>query len=110
MLHWPFGSTPAPERPPQGQADLALLPLVGREDETRLLRKALQTITTSDPSGVAASHAIFVAGAAGVGKTRLLRELADEAARQGVAVLWGGAYESGLLPPYLPFTEALRPL
>ena len=110
MLQWPFGSAPVPERAPQGQADLAPPPLVGREDELRLLRKALKTITSPDFSrAAAAAHAIFVAGSAGVGKTRLLRELADEAARQGVAVLWGGAYESGLLPPYLPFTEALRP-
>ncbi len=109
MLQWPFGNTPTPERTPQGQADAAP-PLVGREDEMRLLGKALLTLTGPElPAAAAAPRAVFVAGAAGVGKTRLLRELAHEAARQGVVVLWGGAYESGLLPPYLPFTEALRP-
>jgi DNA-binding NarL/FixJ family response regulator len=103
MIPSPFGSTPAPER-----ADFAPLPLVGRENEMSLLRRALKSVTIPDTSGTA-PRAVFVAGAAGVGKTRLLRGLADEAARQGVVVLWGGAYESGLLPPYLPFIEALRP-
>ncbi len=108
MVQLPFGS--APER-----LGLSPLPLVGREDELGLLRKALRTITSPElssqgqASASAAPRAIFVAGAAGVGKTRLLRELVDEASRQGVVTLWGGAYESGLLPPYLPFTEALRP-
>jgi DNA-binding CsgD family transcriptional regulator/tetratricopeptide (TPR) repeat protein len=75
-----------------------------------LLRHALQAIVTSgDHFAPTTPHALFVAGAAGVGKTRLLRELSVEAAESGAIVLWGGAYESGLLPPYLPFTEALRP-
>src|SRR5262249_54299409 len=42
-------------------------------------------------------------------KTRLMRELTTEATEVGAVALWGGAYEAGLLPPYLPFTEALRP-
>jgi predicted ATPase/DNA-binding NarL/FixJ family response regulator len=86
------------------------VPLVGREREMDLLRNTLKAITLSDePFTAPTPRAVFVAGAAGVGKTRLLRELAAEAAESGAIVLWGSAYESGLLPPYLPFTEALRP-
>ncbi len=105
MIQWPFASTPPPERPTSSPA-----PLVGREQEMELLRHALKAIFTgSDHFAPAPPRAVFVAGAAGVGKTRLLRELSAEAAESSAVVLWGGAYESGLLPPYLPFTESLRP-
>ena len=74
------------------------------------MRHSLKTIFTGGLHFAPTTpRAVFVAGAAGVGKTRLMRELASEAAEAGAIVLWGGAYESGLLPPYLPFTEALRP-
>jgi DNA-binding CsgD family transcriptional regulator len=129
MIQWPFASNPSPERPASSP-----VPLVGREREMELLRHSLKAIFASGagaratngsehaetrfpqaPAAVgdllapAIPHAVFVAGAAGVGKTRLLRELASEATEGGAIVLWGGAYESGLLPPYLPFTESLRP-
>ncbi len=105
MIQWPFASNPSPQRPAS-----SLAPLVGREREMELLRHALKSIFTgSDHFAPTPPRAVFVAGAAGVGKTRLLRELATEAAASDAIVLWGGAYESGLLPPYLPFTEALRP-
>lgn len=105
MIQWPFASNPSPERP--GSAPV---PLVGREQEMDLLRHALKSIFAGgDRFAPTTPRAVFVAGAAGVGKTRLLRELTSEAAESGAIILWGGAYESGLLPPYLPFTEALRP-
>ncbi len=105
MIQWPFASNPPPQRPASSPA-----PLVGREREMELLRHSLKAIFTgSDHFAPTTPRAVLVAGAAGVGKTRLLRELAAEAAASNAIVLWGGAYESGLLPPYLPFTEALRP-
>ncbi len=105
MIQWPFASNPRPERP-----GAPLTPLVGRESEMDLLRSALKALLAGDePFAAATPRAVFVTGGAGVGKTRLLRELAAEAEASGAAALWGGAYESGLLPPYLPFTEALRP-
>jgi len=105
MIQWPFASNPPPQRPASSPA-----PLVGREREMELLRHSLKAIFTgSDHFAPTTPRAVLVAGAAGVGKTRLMRELAAEAAASNAIVLWGGAYESGLLPPYLPFTEALRP-
>ncbi len=105
MIQWPFASNPRPERPGAPPT-----PLVGRESEMDLLRSALKALLAGDePFAAAPPRAVFVTGGAGVGKTRLLRELAAEAEASGAAALWGGAYESGLLPPYLPFTEALRP-
>jgi DNA-binding CsgD family transcriptional regulator len=49
----------------------------------------------------------LVAGEPGMGKTRLLREVARCAERSGAAVLRGGASEAEGMPPYLPFLEAL---
>jgi len=57
------------------------------------------------------AYAVLVAGDAGVGKTRLLTELAEHAAGRGALVLTGRCLdvrEGGL--PYLPFAEALAPL
>jgi len=105
MIQWPFASNPPPERP-----GAAPLPLVGREREMDLVRHVLKAIRSGgDHFAPPTPRTVFIAGAPGVGKTRLLRELAAEAAEGGAVALWGGAYESGLLPPYLPFTEALRP-
>src|SRR5260370_30154993 len=49
----------------------------------------------------------LVAGEPGIGKTRLLRELARRVAQTGAPVLRGGASEVEGMPPYLSFLEAL---
>jgi DNA-binding CsgD family transcriptional regulator len=49
----------------------------------------------------------LVAGEPGIGKTRLLREVARRAEHAGALVLRGGASEAEGMPPYLPFLEAL---
>ncbi|MEU6644796.1 AAA family ATPase [Saccharomonospora sp. NPDC046836] len=81
------------------------IPLVGRVDELARLRAALARAE----SGEAA--AVLLAGDAGVGKTRLLTELVDQACGAGALVLTGRCLdlrEGGL--PYLPFAEALAKL
>jgi hypothetical protein len=51
---------------------------------------------------------VLVAGDAGVGKTRLLVELADRAQQRGVRVLTGGCVELGDIGlAYLPVVDAL---
>jgi DNA-binding NarL/FixJ family response regulator len=53
----------------------------------------------------------LVAGDAGVGKTRLLAELADRAERRGTRVLVGGCMDTGDVGlPYFPFVDAFRDL
>jgi predicted ATPase len=52
---------------------------------------------------------VLIAGEPGIGKTRLLAEIATRAQAAGWHVLRGCAYESEGLPPFLPFIEALRP-
>jgi DNA-binding CsgD family transcriptional regulator len=54
---------------------------------------------------------VLVAGDAGVGKTRLLAELANQARQRGTHVLLGGCLEVGDVGlPYVPVIAALRSL
>src|SRR6266480_3649899 len=53
------------------------------------------------------TQVVLVAGAPGIGKTRLLNEIAARAAHDGAIVLRGEASEAEGMPPFLPFLEAL---
>lgn len=84
---------------PVAREDVAL---VGRTAQVRALADALAAAGDGRP-GV-----WLVAGDAGVGKSRLVRELVELARRRGSLVLTGQCVDlggSGL--PYLPFAEAL---
>lgn len=78
-------------------------PLVGRDDELRLARVAW----TSASGGTSAI--VLMAGEAGVGKSRLVRELAREVHGPGALVLHGRCDED-LAIPYRPFVECLSHL
>jgi DNA-binding CsgD family transcriptional regulator len=80
-------------------------PLVGRADElARLLAHV-------DRAVAGRSCAVLLAGDAGVGKTRLLDELAARATARGVRVLTGHCVDLGDVGlPYLPFVDLLRPV
>src|SRR5438105_2622359 len=80
----------------------AQTPLVGRERELATLAGRLKD-ARGGQSGV-----VLVIGEPGIGKTRLLLELAQRARSDEWHVLMGHAYESEGIPPYLPFIEALR--
>src|SRR3954447_12429419 len=75
--------------------------LVRREDQLAILEEAL--LATHRGEG----RFVVVSGEAGIGKTRLVTELSDEARRLGSRVLWGGCSEAELSLPYLPFVEAI---
>jgi len=53
------------------------------------------------------AHALLLAGEPGIGKTRLLDEIARRTAQDGAIILRGGASQAEGMPPYLPFVEAL---
>jgi len=53
------------------------------------------------------ARVVLLAGDPGIGKTRLLDEIARRAAQDGATLLRGGASEAEGMPPYLPFVEAL---
>jgi DNA-binding CsgD family transcriptional regulator len=79
-------------------------PLVGREDELRLLLDALHAAGEGRPA------AVLLGGDAGVGKTRLLVQVVDDAPRP-LVVARGGCVDLGEVGlPYLPFVEALTDL
>jgi len=75
-------------------------PFAGRRQQLDRLRAA-----------VAASerHLLAISGDPGIGKTRLLGELARGAHADGAAVLYGRCPEEAIAP-YQAFAEALRPL
>jgi predicted ATPase len=78
---------------------------VGRTQELAWLRQLLARAATGEPL------VALVGGEAGVGKTRLVEQLAATAGEQGVRVLGGGCVplgEEGL--PFAPVVEALRGL
>jgi DNA-binding CsgD family transcriptional regulator len=77
--------------------------MVGRIEERRILGAAIQGAVEGRPC------AVFVHGEAGVGKTRLARAVCDEAAANGVAVLWGRCVRFGAVDaPYVPLIGALE--
>jgi ATP/maltotriose-dependent transcriptional regulator MalT len=76
---------------------------VGRQSEAALLEEALSAAEQHRPS------ITLVAGEAGVGKTRLLREVEDRVRDRGALVLRGECIElSGGEFPYAPVVGALR--
>jgi DNA-binding CsgD family transcriptional regulator len=76
-------------------------PFIGRQRELAELWQCLEA------AGQGQGMLVLVAGEPGIGKTRLVSELAERARRQGWQVLAGRAYESEGMPPYLPFIEAV---
>ena len=83
------------------------LPLAGRETEMRAICALLDTVALNRPIG---SRALMISGDVGVGKSRLLAEMGEEARKRDFRVLEGRAYEVGVMFPYLSFIEALRPV
>src|SRR5260370_19026546 len=83
------------------------LPLVGREGELQLICTLLDTVALQQAYG---ARALIMSGETGVGKTRLLAEMCQEAEKRGFYLLAGRAYEVSRAFPCMPFTEALRPI
>jgi len=75
---------------------------VGRDGELRRLLDLLDDAADGRPT-----HAL-ISGDAGVGKTRLVSELAARAAARGFTVLSGRCAELGDSIAYLPLADALR--
>ncbi len=77
-------------------------PLVGRETDRAALLHFVDGIFNK------LGGLILLEGEAGVGKTRLIQEIAREAEWRGAQVLWGNARESPGYKPYAPLVEALQ--
>ena len=77
--------------------------LVGREVELRQAIAALDEARSG-------TRVVLVEGEPGIGKTRLVEELAAQAAARGTAVQWGRAFEGGVAPALWPWLPPLRAL
>lgn len=76
--------------------------LIGRERELEELKAYWQRAVEEH------RHLVLLSGEAGIGKTRLARELMVYARLQGAVVLWGRCYEQEVAVPYRPFTDAFK--
>src|SRR5262245_34813239 len=82
----------------------ALAPnMIGRQAQLRELEAYFQLARAG------AGQVVFLAGDAGVGKTRLVREFAIRARSSGQAMLFEGrSYDEDPATPYGPFIDAIR--
>lgn len=81
---------------------LAQSVLIGRESELLDLRGALDAARSGQ------GRLVLVHGEAGIGKTRLCRQLADEAAEAGALVLRGQCYREESRLPFAAISDSLR--
>ncbi len=84
-----------------GRRSVTVLPFIGRERERAAMRARW------DAAAGGAGGVMLVSGEAGVGKTRLIDELAAQAEAQGARV-YGGSTSSPESSPYQSIVEALR--
>ena len=84
--------------------DSTSLPFAGRHATLNQLREEWKTVTAERDRRI-----VLIGGEPGIGKTRLVTELAREAHSQGAVVLLGRADEH-VDAPYGPWREALRSL
>ncbi|MBB2948750.1 DNA-binding SARP family transcriptional activator [Actinoplanes lutulentus] len=88
-----------------GSASVRTAPgLVGRAEEIALLRESVEVAFAGRPA------LRIVEGEPGVGKTRLVREIATEADRRGALVVWGSCLEGDGTPSMWPWEQTLRPI
>ena len=87
-------------RTPTGSARLT--PFVEREAERASLRRLV------DDALAGAGRLALVAGEPGVGKSRLVAEIGEEAQTRGMRVLAGHCVEMSGAPPYLPYVEMIE--
>ncbi|HEX2273901.1 MAG TPA: AAA family ATPase [Acidimicrobiales bacterium] len=78
-----------------------VVPLVGRRTERAVLHALLER------AGNGSGGIVVLEGEAGIGKTRLVAEVADEAGRRGLRVLVGAVDEIEGERPFGPFVDAL---
>src|SRR3989442_14996419 len=88
--------------PHQPQGARAGAVFIGRHRELAELRAGLEDAVTGR------GRFFLVVGEAGIGKTRLVEELAREAAERGGLAFWGRCWEGEGAPPYWPWVQLIR--
>ena len=77
-------------------------PFVGRDAEWNALRRVLEEARSGR------GRAVMIAGAPGVGKTRIAAEFGREVLLKGTLVLAGACYDRNDAVPFIPFVEMLE--
>lgn len=81
------------------------LPLVGRDRQWRILHDWLAATPETGTAEI-----LLLVGESGIGKTRLLEELATAVRDRDGQVLWGCGFEAEMLRPYGAWIDAMRSL
>lgn len=89
---------------PYALSDASPMPLIGRELERS------QLVAQLHPLSQGQGGLVFLSGAPGVGKSRLLQELVRDAEWRGLAVAWGNGQELDVARPYVIFRDAISTL
>ena len=93
-------------RPLSPVADVTTVPtaadFVGRQRELGILKSSLEDAAADR------GRVVMLAGEPGIGKTRMVEELAAYAVSTGSQVLWGRCYEDSGAPLYWPWIEVTR--
>lgn len=84
------------------------LPLVGRERELAVVHEWIEQ--TGLPGRTSSREVLLVLGEPGIGKTRLLEELAADLRGEGGRLVRGRGFEGEMLRPYGAWIDALRSL
>ena len=95
------GRTTQPTNATATSAERTRPELIGRADERRRLLEVVDR-SFSDRAGLAT-----VEGATGMGKTRLLQDVAEAAAWRGATVVWANHRPDARTEPYGPITHGL---
>src|SRR5690242_9422540 len=82
--------------------DLVCPMIVGRDAELDAVRAVL------DRARGGAGQVALIVGEAGVGKSRLLRAMVDDARQRGFFTMRGASYESDSSIPYAPLLDTVR--
>ncbi|WP_083155964.1 ATP-binding protein [Mycolicibacterium moriokaense] len=92
-------ATESPGRPAEAAPGL-----VGRVEELAVLHPAMDSVFAKG------SGLVIIEGEPGVGKTRLLEEVAAEAERCGARVVWGHCLQGDGTPSMWPWVQAMHAL
>ena len=90
--------------PPLVAGRSSMRPFVGRDRELADLASALEEAASGRGS------LVLVTGEPGIGKTRLMSELARVGSQRGVCLAAGRCWEEGGAPPYWPWMQVIRTL
>jgi hypothetical protein len=91
------GQRPSSPPPSQGQERV-----IGRSVELAQLRGALREAAAGQ------GQIVLVSGEPGIGKTRLVEELAANAASFGIQACWSRCWQDESTPPFWPWVQLIR--